>query len=167
MKTILILSAALFLTANTAQANDPSGIDADPEPNRPKNFYLSVGLFDHKTGLSIGSFSYNLVNAGDHEVFIGAGTSLIFNASSLGWKYYLFSYGVDFYSVLAVQGLVGGMSKKTNILPATFASLGFEKALTKKLWINAGVNLTVRLYLDGSHPPDILVLPNCNVNWRW
>ena len=143
----------------------PADLEAQEEV-RP-NSYTSVGLFDHKTGLSLVSYAYNLVNNGDHEVFVGAGSALLATTASVGWKYYLFEYGVDFYSVLAAQGVVAGMAREFTVLPVTFASLGFEKKIGNRLWVNAGVNVTIRLYPPGSsHPPDVIPLPNLNINWR-
>ena len=142
----------------------PAGLQAQEEARA--DYYKSAGIFDHKTGISLASVAYNVFNRGRHEVFIGAGSALL-TTTSVGWKCYLFKYGVDFYSVLAAQGLVAGMAREFTVLPVTFASLGFEKKIGEQLWINAGVNVSVRLYPPGSpHPPDVIPLPNLNINWR-
>ena len=131
-----------------------------------KNKYMSLGFLDHKTGISLVEYARTLKKVDKHELFVGVGTLIALNTLSVGWKYYLSDSPVHFYSVIAAQGAVG-MSVKFNILPIVFASVGFEKAIFKHIWINLGVNSTARLYLDGSHNTDFLVLPNANINWRW
>ena len=131
-----------------------------------KNKYMSLGFLDHKTGISLVGYARTLKKVDKHELFVGVGTLIALNTLSVGWKYYLSDSPVHFYSVIAAQGAVG-MSVKFNILPIVFASVGFEKSIFKHIWINLGVNSTARLYLDGSHNTDFLVLPNANINWRW
>ena len=131
-----------------------------------KNKYMSLGFLDHKTGISLVGYARTLKKVDKHELFVGVGTLIALNTLSVGWKYYLSDSPVHFYSVIAAQGAVD-MSVKFNILPIVFASVGFEKSIFKHIWINLEVNSTARLYLDGSHNPDFLVLPNANLNWRW
>ena len=137
------------------------------EEKVPEN-YLTIGALDHKTGLSLIGYARTLVSNEKHELFVGAGTLIAAVTISSGWKYNFLHYYADFYSVVSVQAISAGQSKK--IVYAPFLALGIEKKLSTKWYINAGVVHLIRLYIrdyDIYRPTEHMILPNLNFNRRW
>ena len=146
--TKLIIIFSILLTAIIGQAEKPK-------------HYRVIGFLDHKTGLSLLGYARTLKIHNNNEFFVGIGTLIAVNTISLGWKYSFlnksvklnpdtgdpiigFSTGLidDYYVVASIQS-VAGMGG--NIV-APFFSGGFEKRLTKKIYINVGVNSMFRYY---------------------
>ena len=130
------------------------------QTEKPK-YYRSIGFLDHKTGLSLFGYARTLKIHNNNEFFVGIGTLISANKISLGWKYSFlnkpvklnpdtgdpiigFSTGLidDYYVVASIQS-VAGMGGS---IVAPFFSGGFEKRLTKKIYINVGVNSMFRYY---------------------
>ena len=130
--------------------------------NKPeKDKYISVGFLDHKTGMSLIGYAHTLKIIDKHEFFIGAGTLVAMNTAAVGWKYYLNDSPIHLYSVMSIMG-VAGMG---GMFGAPFVSLGAEKSITEKLYINAGLNTMVSIY--DNRPPELVPFPNVNLNWRY
>ena len=123
---------------------------------------MSVGFLDHKTGMSLFSYTYTFFKQPKHESFVGFGTLVAMNTLAAGWKLYLFDYYLNFYTVLAGH-LAAGMGKNILIIP--FAHLGAEKAISDKWFINVGVNNSLRIYK--SRKSKVLIFPSVNVNYRY
>ena len=130
------------------------------QTEKPKH-YRSIGFLDHKPGLSLFGYARTLKIHNNNEFFAGIGTLIAANTISLGWKYTFLNKPVksdpktgdliiglstglidDFYVVASIQG-IGGMGGS---VVAPFFSGGLEKRLTKKLYINLGVNSMFRYY---------------------
>ena len=130
------------------------------QTEKPK-YYRSIGFLDHKTGLSLFGYARTLKIHNNNEFFAGIGTLIAANTISLGWKYTFLNKPVksdpktgdliiglstglidDFYVVASIQG-IGGMGGS---VVAPFFSGGLEKRLTKKIYINLGVNSIFRYY---------------------
>ena len=130
------------------------------QTEKPK-YYRSIGFLDHKTGLSLFGYARTLKIHNNNEFFAGIGTLIAANTISLGWKYTFLNEPVksdpktgdliiglstglidDYYVVASIQG-IGGMGGG---VVAPFFSGGIEKRLTKKIYINIGVNSIFRYY---------------------
>jgi len=149
---ILLLISPSFPYDNNKQAE---------EVNEYLKRYLCIGFLDHKTGTSLIGYARTLMNNNTHELFVGLGTLFTMFTLSVGWKYYFNDSPLQVYSVFAVQG-ISGMGGS---LTAPFISLGFEKILTKKLYLNLGVNLFIRIYSNKS--TELVTYPNININMRY
>ena len=123
--------------------------------------YVAVGFLDHKTGISLVGYARTLKQTEKHEFFIGAGTMISAFTASAGWKYYFNDAPIQFYSVLSIQG-VNGMGGG---FIAPVISLGVEKKLYKKWFINFGTISMVRPHPD--KPIDFVTFPTINVNRRY
>ena len=128
---------------------------------KPKN-YISIGLFDSKTGLSAIGYTRSILQNKNNELFIGFGSMLALNTVVAGYKKYLFRSFIDGYSVISVQNIfgLGGDSD------ATCLSIGVEKKIWKIFFINAGGKIYVikdEDFLDG----DFLAFPFLNINIRF
>ena len=123
--------------------------------------YVSIGFLDHKTGNSLVGYARTILKHENHEIFIGVGTLLAMNTLSVGWKYYISDSPIKFYSVLATQGIAG--MGGGFIAPAI--SIGIEKKITKKLFINLGINSNLRIYAN--RPIELIAFPNININYRY
>ena len=129
--------------------------------------HFSVGFLDHRTGMSLASYSRTLLANESHELFVGVGSVLAMTTLAVGWKFYAFHYYVDFYCVVAGHA-AAGMSDK--ILVAPFASLGIELGITDDYFLNVGVNNTLRLYVKDFkmyRDPELVVFPHASVTHRW
>ena len=157
---------------------------------KPKN-YRSIGFLDHKTGFSLLGYARTLKTHKKNEIFAGVGTLIAANTLSLGWKYLFikkpviydpntgnpitgFSTGLidDYYvaaSIQSVMGMGGGFV-------APFFSAGIEKRLTKKIYINIGINSILRIYngvsVDdetGEIRPaqEFVSMPTLHINYRY
>ncbi len=92
MKKYLLLILICLIQLNFIQGQDNE---------KPKN-YFSVGYFDHKTGPSMVGVARTLWQNEKNEIFVGAGTLIIFASTvSAGWKYYLNDGSYQGYSVLS------------------------------------------------------------------
>ena len=123
--------------------------------------YVAVGFLDHKTGISLVGYARTLKQTEKHEIFVGAGTMIAAFTASAGWKYYFNYAPIQFYSVLSIQS-VNGMGGAF-ITPVI--SLGVEKNLNKKWFINFGAISMVRPHPD--KPIDFVTLPAININMRY
>ena len=90
--------------------------------NQPKN-YISVGIFDHKSGLSAIGYSRSIFQNNQNEAFVGMGTMISLYTVSIGYKKYLIKSFFEAYSVASIQKIYG-MGGGTN---AGFISVGIEK----------------------------------------
>tara|TARA_Y100000588_G_scaffold136753_2_gene150488 strand:- start:4823 stop:5275 length:453 start_codon:yes stop_codon:yes gene_type:complete len=134
------------------------GLAQEEKKARPKR-YTGVGLFDHKTGLSIFGNTWALYQTNQHEIFAGLGI-MPAGTLSLGWKYYMNEGPIEYYSVISVQQInaMGGE------VVAPYLSIGGEKKITKKLYLNLGISTVVRLYSDLN--TNIVPFPAMNISWR-
>ena len=96
-----------------------------------------------------------------HELFVGVGTLVAMNTLSAGWKYYLLDSPIHLYSVVSIQGIAG----MGGGFISPFLSVGAEKSITDKLYINLGLNTVIRVYRN--RPIELVPFPNVNLNWRY
>ena len=160
------------------------------QQSKPKH-YRSAGFLDHKTGMSLVSYARTLKYNNKSEYFVGIGTLIAANTFALGWKYSFLqpeteydpntgepiiglSTGfIDDYYVVAsahsVMGMGGGFV-------SPFFAFGFEKRLTKKLYINVGINSLLRIYSGESidsetgevrPAQEFITFPTINLNYRY
>jgi|GEM_PF-835490 len=127
---------------------------------KPKK-YLSVGFLDHKTGMSLIGYAQTLKQTEKHEFFVGGGTLIAMFTASAGWKYFFYDGYIQAYSVLSIQG-VSGMGGG---FIAPVISLGIEKRLYKKWFINLGGNSTIRPHPDKAF--EFVTFPAININKRY
>ena len=120
--------------------------------------YISVGLFDHKTGFSAIGYTRSVLQNTNNEFFVGFGSMIALNTFVIGYKKYLLRSFVDGYSVVSMQKIYG-MAGNPN---ATFLSLGFETRIWKILFINIGINVTNLL-----EDADLLTFPSLSINIRY
>jgi hypothetical protein len=126
--------------------------------------YVSIGMFDHKTGTSLVGFSRTLAIHDEHEFFIGVGTLIAMNTLSLGWKHiWLEARNFDAYAVLSIH-VIAAMSE--NLLITPFMSVGIEKEVSDPWFLQLGLNNTLRVYGDG-RSSDLLMYPNVNLSYRY
>ncbi|SVD79142.1 uncharacterized protein METZ01_LOCUS431996, partial [marine metagenome] len=125
------------------------------------NQYVSVGFLDHKTGNSLVGYARTLKKVDKHELFVGVGTLVAMNTLSAGWKYYLLDSPIHLYSVVSIQGIAG----MGGGFISPFLSVGAEKSITDKLYINLGLNTVIRVYKN--RPNELVPFPNVNLNWRF
>ena len=152
MKKLLLILILLFLF--------PLFILSQNE-KQPKN-YISIGLFDSKTGFSAIGYTKSILQNKNNEIFIGFGSMLALNTVVAGYKKYLFRSFIDGYSVISVQNIfgLGGDSD------AVCLSIGFEKKIWKVFFLNAGGNIHALKeadLLDG----DFLGFPYLNISIRF
>lgn len=150
MRVFLLIIVFLFSQSDLSYAGD-----------RITKNYLALGFLDHKTGGSLIGYAKTFISSKDNDVFIGAGTLIAAFTLSLGWKYYLINKPISVYSVLAVQGI----SAFSGGFIAPFISIGIEKEIFDKIFINIGVNSTVRVYKKRS--TELVNFPNVNINYRY
>lgn len=146
-KLLIIL---IFLSTN--------GFAQEQKQPRPKK-YTAIGFFDHKTGLGIFGTTRALYQTDRHEIFAGLGL-LPAGTLSLGWKYYMNEGPIQYYSVVSIQQInaMGGE------VVAPYLSIGGEKKISKKLYLNIGVSTIARVYSD--RKTNIVALPAINISWR-
>ena len=124
---------------------------------QPKN-YISIGLFDHKTGFSALGYTRSILQNNQSELFVGCGSMVALNTFVLGYKIYLLRSFVDGYSVLSAQKIYGmAGSSSTACL-----SIGIEKKIWKVLFKNAGVNINCLV-----ENLEFLTFPALNINIRF
>ena len=123
--------------------------------------HVSIGFLDHKTGNSFVGYARTILKHQNHEIFIGFGTLLAMNTLSAGWKYYISNSPIKFYSVLSTQGIAG----MGGLFIAPAISIGIEKKITKKLFMNLGINSNLRIYAN--RPMELIAFPNININYRY
>ena len=116
--------------------------------------HVSIGFLDHKTGNSFVGYARTILKHQNHEIFIGFGTLLAMNTLSAGWKYYISDSPIKFYSVLSTQGIAG----MGGLFIAPAISIGIEKKITKKLFMNLGINSNLRIYAN--RPMELIAFPN-------
>ena len=134
---------------------------AEGQNKTEKNNYVSVGFLDHKTGNSLVGYARTLKKVDKHELFVGVGTLVAMNTLSAGWKYYLLDSPIHLYSVMSIQGIVG----MGGGFVSPFLTVGTEKSITDKLYINLGLNTVIRVYRN--RPIELVPFPNVNLNWRY
>tara|TARA_B100000902_G_C27248711_1_gene884016 strand:+ start:512 stop:949 length:438 start_codon:yes stop_codon:yes gene_type:complete len=145
MKKILVL--LLILPLFTLSQNN----------KQPKN-YISIGLFDHKSGFSALGYTRSILQNKQHELFVGFGSMIAFNTFVVGYKNYLLRSYVNGYAVASVQkiyGMPGGPN-------AACLSIGIEKKVWKVVFINAGMNTTCLL-----EDLEFLAFPTLSINMRF
>tara|TARA_B100001250_G_C19502984_1_gene658250 strand:+ start:296 stop:733 length:438 start_codon:yes stop_codon:yes gene_type:complete len=120
--------------------------------------YVSVGLFDHKTGFSVLGYTRSILQNTNNELFVGCGSMIAFNTFVIGYKKYLLRSFVDSYSVLSMQKIYG-MAGNSN---AACMSIGVEKRIWKVLFLNVGINMTNIL-----EDRDVLIFPALSLNIRY
>ena len=70
---ILLLCPLFILSQNNTQPNN----------------YVSIGLFDHKTGFSILGYTRSIFQTKQNELFVGGGSMIALNTIVIGYKKYL------------------------------------------------------------------------------
>ena len=148
MKTYIIILLLLLLPLSSAGQS------------QTKN-YISIGFLDHKTGSSAIGYTRSILQNQNNELFIGAGTIISINSFVLGYKKYLVRSFIDGYSVISMQkiyGMGGGIN-------APGISIGLEKKIWKALFINIGVNSTIRF--KSSKQTEFITTPAVNLNIRY
>ena len=152
MKKLLLILTLLFLLPLFGLSQNEK---------KPKN-YISIGLFDSKTGFSAVGYTRSILQNKNNELFIGFGTMLALNTVVAGYKKYLFRSFIDGYSVISIQNIFGLAGDSD----AACLSIGLEKKIWKVLFINAGGNIHViedESFLDGN----VLAFPFLNINIRF
>ena len=124
--------------------------------------YISIGFLDHKTGTSVVGYTRAILQNENNELFIGYGTAIAINSFIIGYKKYLLRSFIDGYSVISMQKIyvMGG-----DDLNAPCVSIGFETKIWKFLFLNIGVNSTMRS--SSSKKIDFITLPTINLNIRY
>ena len=120
--------------------------------------YISIGLFDHKTGFSALGYTRTILQNNQNELFVGCGSMVALNTFVVGYKKYLLRSFVDGFSVLSMQKIYG-MAGSSN---AACLSIGIEKRIWKFLFINTGVNVTCLV-----EDIEFLTFPTLNLNIRF
>ena len=123
--------------------------------------YISMGFLDHKTGSSAIGYTRSILQNANNEVFVGFGTAIAINTFVIGYKKYLLRSTVDGYGVISMQKIYG-MGGDLN---APCISIGVEKKIWKILFLNFGINSTMRS--SSSKKIDFITLPNINLNIRY
>tara|TARA_Y100001954_G_C15367467_1_gene387041 strand:+ start:77 stop:511 length:435 start_codon:yes stop_codon:yes gene_type:complete len=123
--------------------------------------YISIGFLDHKTGSSAIGYTRSILQNANNEVFVGFGTAIAINTFVIGYKKYLLRSTVDGYGVISMQKIYG-MGGDLN---APSISIGVEKKIWKILFLNFGINSTMRS--SSSKKLDFITLPNINLNIRY
>ena len=152
MKKLLLILILLFLFPLFGLSQNEK---------QPKN-YISIGLFDSKTGFSAIGYTKSILQNKNNEIFIGFGSMLALNTVVAGYKKYLFKSFIDGYSVVSIQN-VFGMGGDSD---AVCLSIGFEKKIWKVFFINTGGNIhffETQDFLDG----DFLAFPFLSINIRF
>ncbi|MAQ32147.1 MAG: hypothetical protein CMD26_05420 [Flavobacteriales bacterium] len=124
---------------------------------QPKN-YISIGLFDHKTGFSMLGYTRSILQNKQNQLFIGCGSMIALNTVVIGYKKYFFRSFVDGHSTISAQKIYG-MAGSSN---TACLSIGIEKRIWKVLFINTGVNVTCLV-----EDLEFLVFPSLNLNIRY
>ena len=171
MRHFLWIFTWVMVSASPGYAQEaPEASDAPESVVKTKSQYthhFSFGFLDHRTGSSIVSYSRTLWAGESQEIFAGVGSALALNTAALGWKFYAFEYYVDVYLVVAVHAMAG---MSDNIIVAPFFSGGVEKEIWEGYFLNAGVNNTVRLYIEDSkfyRDAELVVFPHGSLSYRW
>ena len=132
--------------------------------------YISIGFLDHKTGTSAIGYTRSIFQNGNNELFVGFGSMIAVNTFVVGYKKYLLRSFIDGYSVVSMQNIYG----MGGSLFAPAVSIGFEKKIWKFLFINIGVNSTIRLssqegegYENNLDNVDFITFPNLHLNFRY
>ena len=120
--------------------------------------YISVGLFDHKTGFSVVGYTRSIIQNTNNELFVGCGSMIAFNTFIIGYKKYLLRSFVNVYTVTSFQK-IHGMPGGSN---SACLSIGVEKRIWKFLFINAGVNTTCLV-----EDLEFLIFPALSLNIRY
>ena len=89
MKNLICVLFLGMLFSQELIIDDNNEILADTLENKNKNFNLSIGFLDSRTGLSLIGLSYDLYKDNRNELFIGGGTALVAFTGSIGLKHYL------------------------------------------------------------------------------
>ena len=126
--------------------------------NKQSKNYISIGLFDQKTGFSALGYTRSILQKNQNELFLGCGSMIAINTFVVGYKKYLLRSFVDGYSVLSLQKIYG-MAGSSN---AACVSIGIEKKIWKVLFINTGVNITCLV-----EDLEFLTFPSLNLNMRF
>tara|TARA_Y100000766_G_C18911458_1_gene608560 strand:- start:626 stop:1066 length:441 start_codon:yes stop_codon:yes gene_type:complete len=123
--------------------------------------YISVGFLDHKTGNSIIGYTRSVIQNENNELFIGFGSAVAINSFIIGYKKYLLRSSIDGYSVISIQKIYG----MGGDLSAPCVSIGIEKRIWKILFLNIGINSTMRF--SSSQEIEFITLPTLNLNIRY
>ena len=165
MRTLVSFVLVLCLCASVARAE--SSAETEPVAKTAYRHHFSFGFLNHQTGSSVVSYARTLWASENHEVYAGVGSVLALNTLAVGWKVYVFESFVDAYLVTAAH-FMAGMSEKSLVAP--FFAVGVEKSLWGGFFINAGVNNTLRLYLEDGRSyrdAEVLVFPHAHLTYRW
>tara|TARA_Y100000994_G_C15440154_1_gene338062 strand:+ start:134 stop:574 length:441 start_codon:yes stop_codon:yes gene_type:complete len=125
------------------------------------NNYISIGFLDHKTGNSVIGYTRSILQNTNNEVFVGFGTAIAINSFVIGYKKYFMRSLLDGYSVISMQKIYG-MGGDLN---APCISIGVEKKIWKILFLNIGINSTMRS--SSSKKIDFITFPSINLNIRY
>ena len=123
--------------------------------------YIAIGFLDHKTGTSFIGYSKSIIQNQNNELFVGFGTIIASNTLSIGFKKYLIKKKINCYSVVSLQS-VFGMGGAFN---APAVSIGIEKGIIKNIFMNLGINSTIRFY--SSKNTELITFPQVNLSIRY
>jgi len=123
--------------------------------------YIAIGFLDHKTGTSFIGYSKSIIQNQNNELFVGFGTIIASNTFSIGFKKYIMKKNINCYSLVSLQS-VFGMGGAFN---APAVSIGIEKGIIKNIFINLGINSTIRFY--SSKNTELITFPQVNLNIRY
>ena len=88
IQLLLLIGLALGQTYDPVTGEEVSNQSITEEKSILNKHNLSVGMFDDRTGLSLIGYTYNMKQTTMDEYFIGAGTMLLANTGTVGWKHY-------------------------------------------------------------------------------
>lgn len=123
--------------------------------------YVHAGFLDHKTGTSLVGYAHSVHQTSQNDFFLGVGTAVTIVTASAGWRRTFYDQWVQGYSVLALHAVtaMGG------VFFAPFASLGAEKHLFGSVYLNVGVNATLRP--GATSGVTAVTVPNVNLSMRY
>lgn len=129
------------------------------QTDKSPTHYFAAGILDHKIGFSWVGYAHTIMQNNNNELFVGGGTLIAMSSVAAGWKYYFNDTPIKAYSVLAIHGFYF----KDMLKGKPFMSLGIEKKLTGKLYVNLGINSTLE---ENTSSPKMYWVPSINANWR-
>jgi len=148
---------------------------------------ISIGLFDHKTGLSLIGYTKTFFEHENNRFFVGAGSSILINTISVGATRTLLKSSSNkiLYSTISIRGVYGAGKIDDFIAPTIAVGvdfpvgkwkdwLGLERIrwgddnwlseITKRQLFTAGINSTIRLINSRFR---VIAYPYFSMKYRW
>lgn len=104
--------------------------------------YSSLGLFDHRSGMTFYSLSKTKSLSNDREIFGSVGSVLFIQSVAAGMRFNFksrFTYFNRSYAVVSLRVLsLPTQTSNSNFRPVPTVAFGYEKVLSDKSSINVG-----------------------------